>query len=104
MKESTSQATLKISYLNQRVADGALNVIGSFVEWKLHTRTTCPNEHNFNVCHAHQIQRLGGYASGTLEFEENPNQFLGAILKKNCSIQVSAVSISLIFLCFNPRN
>ena len=104
IQESESEVTLKNSHFNQLVADGASNVIGYLVEYEFKTRSTHPNEVDFNVCHAYQNQRLGGYASGTLKFVDDPNPALGKILKKNHSIQVSAVSISLILLCFKPCN
>ena len=47
------------------------------------------NEVQFDVCYAHQNQRSGGYASGTLKFAEPVNTALGEILIKNHQIQVN---------------
>lgn len=100
----TSKVTLMSSYLNQLAADVPSNEIGYLVEYKLCTHVTCPNELDFKICNAHQNQHSGGYVSGMLKFLEVPNQSLTEILKKNDSIQVSFVSISLILFSFKPCN
>ena len=82
MEESGSEATLKNSDFNQLVADGASNAIGSLVEYEFKTCNTRPNEVDFNVFHARQNQRSGGYASRTLKFADDPNPTLGKILKE----------------------
>ncbi|KAL7502257.1 hypothetical protein ACHAXN_000889, partial [Cyclotella atomus] len=86
--ESFECAKLKHADVNQFSADGASNAIGSVSEYESLSRTARGNDVQFDVCYAHQNQRSGGYASGTLQFAEPVNTELGAVLGKNHTIQV----------------
>ncbi len=86
--ESFECAKLKHADVNQFTADGASNAIGSVSEYESLLQTARPNEMQFDVCYAHQNQRSGGYASGTLKFAQPVNALLGEILIKNHQIQV----------------
>lgn len=87
MRESSSEAKVEDSDFAQLSADGASNAIGSVQEFEVLTRPERPNEVDFNVCLAHQNERSGGMASGTIKNAES-NYELGAELKKNHEIQV----------------
>jgi hypothetical protein len=86
--ESFSEARLKHKDVNQFSADGALNAIGSIAEYEALSRTTRPNDVQLSVCFAHQNERSGGYASGTITFAEPANKELGDVLVKSHKIQV----------------
>lgn len=88
MQSTTDAIKILSSDFCQLVADGASNAIGSLVEHELQTRSTRESEVDFNVCMVHQNERSGGYASGTVKFALDPNPNLGAVLKKNHSLQV----------------
>lgn len=87
MHESISEAKVANSDFAQLSADGASNAIGSLQEFEVLTRPERPNEVDFTVCLAHQNERSGGMASGTIKNAES-NYELGAELKKNHEIQV----------------
>jgi hypothetical protein len=87
--ESFECAKLKHADVNQFAADGDSNAIGSVSEYESLSRTAHPNEVQFDVCYAHQNQRSGGYASGSLIFAETVDTALGEILIKNHQIQVN---------------
>ncbi len=84
--ESFECAKLKHADLNQFAADGTSNAIGSVFEFESLSWNAHPNEVHFDVCYAHQNQRSGVYASGTLKFAESVNTALGEILIKNHQI------------------
>jgi hypothetical protein len=86
--ESFKSAKLKHSDINQLAADGASNAIGSMSEYESLSRTERANDVDFDVCLAHQNERSGGYASGTIKFAQPVNEELGGILLKNHRIQV----------------
>jgi hypothetical protein len=88
MGGSFTHAKLKQPDLNHLAADGASNAIGSISEYESISRTDRANDVTFNVCYAHQNQRSGGYASGTIQFAEPVNVGLGEILIKSHQIQV----------------
>lgn len=88
MDGSFDYATIKKSDILHMAADGTSNAIGSIAEYKSLTRTQRGNDINFNICFAHQANRSGGYASGTIKFAQAVNEVLGAILNKNHTIQV----------------
>lgn len=87
MLESCVEAKIVSSDFSQLSADGASNAIGSVQEFEVLTRPGRHNEVDFNVCVAHQNERSGGMASGTINIE-GANYDLGAELKKNHEIQV----------------
>jgi hypothetical protein len=86
--ESFSEALLCSGDINQFSADGASNAIGSIAEYEALSRPTRPNDVQLSVCFAHQNERSGGYASGTIAFAEPANKELGDILEKSHSVQV----------------
>jgi hypothetical protein len=73
---------------SQLPANGASNAIGSMQEFKVLTHTGCSNYVDFAVCYAHQNERSGGKASGTVKFAEAANNNLEDVLKKSHKIQV----------------
>ncbi len=75
------------SDLNQVTADGAGNAIGSVSEYESRTRSYRGNDVEVEVCIAHQNERSGGYASGTIKFEELVNVDLGTFLAKSHKLQ-----------------
>ena len=89
MNETCKAAKIEASDFNQLTADGAANAIGSLVDYEALTRAERPNDVDFTVCMAHQNERSGGYASGTMKFALDPNPELGAVLIKNHEIQVT---------------
>jgi hypothetical protein len=86
--ESFLEATLHNKDINIFLADGALNAIGSIVEYESLSCPTRPNDVQLSVCFAHQNERSGGYASGTITFAVPANKELGDILEKSHKIQV----------------
>ena len=88
MFESFEQIKIKNSDINQLSADGASNAIGSVAEYESLARPTRSNDVSFNVCIAHQNERSGGLASGTIEFAEPKNEELGTVIGKGHKIQV----------------
>lgn len=69
-------------------ADGGSNAIGSISEFEVVARDEGRTKAaDFNICFAHQNERSGGFASGTIEFAVNPNAELGEHLNKNHKIQ-----------------
>jgi hypothetical protein len=88
MNDSFVAARVKHSDLHQLSMDGASNAIGSLAEYEVLSRASCLNDVDFNVCLAHQNERSGGYASGTIKFAEPANDELGDVLIKNHQIQV----------------
>jgi len=87
MMESLEELKLHHSDLNQVTADGAGNAIGSVAEFESKTRSFRGNDVEVEVCVAHQNERSGGYASGTIEFAEPVNAELGEILAKSHRLQ-----------------
>jgi hypothetical protein len=75
------------SDFSQLTANGASNAIGSMQEFEVLTRDGCPTSVDFAVCYAHQNERSGSKASGTVEFAEITNDNLGDLLKKSHKIQ-----------------
>ncbi len=88
MNDSFVAARVKHSDLHQLSADGAFNAIGSLAEYEVLSHASCPNDIDFNVCLAHQNECSGGYASGTIKFDEPVNDELGGVLTKNHQIHV----------------
>ena len=85
--ESLEHLHVKHADVNQVTADGAGNAVGSVAEYESKTRTFRGNDVDVDVCIAHQNERSGGYASGTIEFAEPVNEELGDLLKKSHTIQ-----------------
>ena len=88
MESSCAESGMMNSDFSQLTADGASNAIGSMQEFEVLTRHGRPNEVDFAVCYAHQNERSGGKASGTVKFAEETNNDLGDVLKKSHEIQV----------------
>ncbi len=88
MAESFVEALLTNQDINQLAADGASNAIGSITKYESLARPTRSYDVELSVCIAHQNERLGGYASGTIAFAVPANQELGDILDKSHGIQV----------------
>ena len=88
MESSCAESGMMNSDFSQLTADGALNAIGSMQEFEVLTQHGRPNEVDFAVCYAHQNERSGGKASGTVKFAEETNNDLGDVLKKSHKIQV----------------
>ena len=88
MKSSCTESRIINSDFSQLTADGASNAIGSMQEFKVLTRAGHSNDVDFAVCYAHQNERSGGKASGTVKFAEVINDDLGDVLKKSHEIQV----------------
>ena len=89
MRESTAETKIRDSDFGFLSADGGSNAIGSIQEFEVVGRTEGRlNSMDFSVCASHQNERSGGYACGTIKFQENPNEDLGDILRKNHEIQV----------------
>ena len=82
------EAQIKSSDIIHMSADGASNAIGSANDYELLTRKERTQDLDFDTCYAHQNQRSGGYASGTVKFAEDPNPELGALLKKQHRLHV----------------
>jgi hypothetical protein len=76
------------SDFSQLTANGASNAIGSMQEFEVLTHDGCPTSVDFAICYAHQNERSGGKASGTVKFEEITHDNLGDLLKKSHEIQV----------------
>ncbi len=74
--------------INQLAVDGASNAIGSIAKYESLAQPTRSNDVELSVCIAHQNERLGGYALGTIAFAVPANQELGDILDKSHGIQV----------------
>ena len=85
---SFSEATLLNGDFIQFAADGASNAVGSIAEFESLSRPNRSNDVALSVCIAHQNERSGGYASGTIAFAEPANDELGAIIDKSHKIQV----------------
>ncbi len=88
MVESFVEASLTNQDINQLAADGASNAIGSIAEYESLAQPIRSNDVELSVCIAHQNERSGGYALGTIAFEVPANQKLGDILDKGHGIQV----------------
>ena len=90
MNDSVVETRSQSSDFNQLIADGGSNVIGGVQEYEVVTRVEGGrrNAMDFNICFDHQNERSSGFASGTMDFADNPNADLGAILKKHHEIQV----------------
>ena len=89
MRESTAEAWILDSDFGHLCADGGSNAIGSISEFEVVGRHEGRiNSMDFNVCASHQNERSGGYASDTVKFQDNPNDDLGNVLRKNHDIQV----------------
>jgi hypothetical protein len=88
MFESFREATVLNGDFLQLAADGVSNAIGSIAEFKSLSRPTRSNDVALSVCIAHQNERSGGYASGTIVFAEPANDELGLIIDKSPKIQV----------------
>ncbi len=88
IKSSCTESRIINSDFSQLSADGASNAIGSMQEFEILTRTGRSNDVDFAVCYAHQNERSGGKASGTVKFAEVINDKLGDVLKKSHKIQV----------------
>ena len=88
MESSCAESGMMNSDFSQLTADGASNAIGLMQEFEVLTRHGRPNEVDFAVCYAHQNERSGGKASGTVKFAEETNNDLGDVLKKSHEIQV----------------
>jgi hypothetical protein len=88
MKSSCTESRIINSDFSQLTADGASIAIGSMQEFEVLTRAGCSNDVDFAVCYAHQNERSGGKASGTVKFTEVINDELGDVLKKSHKIQV----------------
>jgi hypothetical protein len=69
--------------INQLAADRASNAIGSIAEYESLAQLIRSNDVELSVCIAHQNERSGGYASGTIAFAVPANQELGDILDKS---------------------
>ena len=89
MVGSFEELRLRNSDLNQVVADGAGNAIGSVAEYERLTRKYRGNDVEIEVCIAHQNERSAGYASGTADIVENLNEELGDTLNKSHKLQTS---------------
>lgn len=89
MGESVTASRLKTEDFSHFSADGGSNAIGSLQEYEVVTRVEegRTNSIDFTICLAHQNERSAGYASGTANFADNPNEELGDILKKSHEIQ-----------------
>ena len=88
MKSSSAELRIINSGFSQLTADGASNAIGSMQEFEVLTRAGHSNNVDFAVFYAHQNERSGGKASGTVKFAEVINDELGDVLKKSHKIQV----------------
>jgi hypothetical protein len=88
MAESFVEASLTNQDINQLAADGSSNAIGSVAKYESLARLTRSNDVELSVCIAHQNERSGGYALGTIAFAVPANQELGDILDKSNGIQV----------------
>ena len=84
------------SDFSQLTADGASNAIGSMQEFEVLTRHGRPNDVDFAVCYAHQNERSGGKASGTVKFAEETN----GVVHANVGQKVLKCHIILIFSNF----
>jgi hypothetical protein len=84
-----SMEELKVNHpdMNQVTADGAGNAIGSVSEFESRTRQFRGGDIYVDVCIAHQNERSGGYASGTVKFADPVNAELGLVLAKNHKTQ-----------------
>lgn len=87
MQSSTKCAKVRASDISQLCADGASNASGSIAELETTTRTIRCNDTEVTTCVAHQNERAGGYASGTLDFANPVNVEMGLVLKKSHDIQ-----------------
>ena len=86
MLESTKVANVLKKDIGRLSADGGSNAIGSVQEFEVVGREEGggrSNNMDFVVCIAHQNERSGGYTSGAVKFATEPNNELGAVLKKN---------------------
>ncbi len=72
--ESFLEAIIHNKDINQFFANGALNAIGYIAEYESLFCPTCPNDVQLSVCFAHQNERSGGYASGTITFAVPANK------------------------------
>ena len=90
MSESIAESRCRSSDFNQLIADGGSNAIGGIQEYEVVSRVDGhrASSLDFDVCFSHQNERSSGYASGTIDFADDPNPGLGEILKKNHDIQV----------------
>ncbi|KAL7474701.1 hypothetical protein ACHAW6_003559 [Cyclotella cf. meneghiniana] len=87
LTESHKAIKVVSSDFNQMAADGASNTIRSILEVEVQTRTELANDIDLSICHAHQNECAGGYASGTHKYAEPVNVDLGQILEKSHVIQ-----------------
>ena len=88
MFESIAAAKIEPADFNQLAADGGSNAIGSIQEFEVVAREEGrTNSTDFVICLSHQNERSGGYASGTAQFADAPNDDLGKILAKSHKIQ-----------------
>jgi hypothetical protein len=94
MFESFCEATLLNGDFLQLAADGASNAIGSIAEFESLSRPSRSNNVGLSICIAHQNERLGRYASGTIAFAEPDNDELGSIIDKSHKIQVRMSRLS----------
>ncbi|KAL7514082.1 hypothetical protein ACHAWX_000792 [Stephanocyclus meneghinianus] len=88
LTESHKAIKVVSSDFNQMAADGASNAIGSILESEVQTCTERANDIDLSICHAHQNELAGGYASGTHKYAKPVNIDLGEILEKSHVIQV----------------
>jgi len=89
MFDSAAEAKLRKEDFGRLSADGGSNAVGSVQEFEVIGREMDggrSNNTDFVLCHAHQNERSGGYASGTAKFASRPNEPLGGVLKKNHNI------------------
>ncbi|KAL7536970.1 hypothetical protein ACHAWF_005621 [Thalassiosira exigua] len=87
MTESDTLASVCKSDFLQLCADGASNAIGSAEGFEFETRNDRANDMDLLICSAHQNERSGGKASGTIKFASGSNDDLGLVLKKSHEIQ-----------------
>ena len=90
MSVSVVETRTLSSDFNHLIADGGSNAIGGVQEYEVVTRVEGGrrNAIDFNICFNHQNERSSGFASGTIDFADNPNAALGVVLKKHHKIQV----------------
>ena len=93
LTESHKAIKVVSSDFNQMAADGASNAIGSILEVEVQTCTERANDIDLSICHAHQNEHAGGYASGMHKYAKPVNVDLGQILEKSMSF--SFISIAL---------
>jgi hypothetical protein len=87
MNSSCIELRIMNSDFSQLTANGASHDIDSMQEFEVLTRDGPPSSVDFPVCYAHQNERSGGKASGTVKFAEITNDNLGDLPKKSHEIQ-----------------